>query len=404
MSEDKKRPEDIDSMQAYAHWLNSVHGVGNKAIDLLLSKLGTAKAVFDTKENQLSPLIGEKLALNIQQEKGRNVGDEYEKLSRQGISFYPYYHKAYPEKLLKIPDRPFGIYVKGKLPDSTKRSVAIVGARDCSGYGEYVAEKFARELSQNDIQIISGMARGVDGIAGQAALACGGESFAVLGCGADICYPSSHRKLYQDLCERGGIISSYLPGTKPSPGLFPPRNRIISGLSDVVLVIEARQKSGTLITVDMALEQGREVYVIPGRITDRLSDGCNSLLLQGAGAAITPRQFIRDLTETVWSKFQYNSGKGETTQQADKTRQICKTQLTENLLQLGGEERELLKMMETELTTLEQIFTKVQSCKQLKMLSLPVVMELLVDLSIKGFIHCEGGYYRRSGQLLMEDK
>lgn len=397
MNRNENTTKDIDDMQPYAHWLNSVQGVGSKTIDFLLEKKGTAKAVFETSVSELMELVGEKTAHNIQQNKGRNMEAEYDKLTREGICFYPCYHPQYPKKLLEIPDRPFAIYVKGNLPDFSKRSVAVVGARDCSGYGEYVAEKFTRELSQNGIQIISGMARGIDGIAGRTALASGGESFAVLGCGVDICYPASNRKLYRDLFEKGGIISCYLPGTQPSPGLFPPRNRIISGLSDVVLVIEARQKSGTLITVDMALEQGREVYVVPGRITDRLSDGCNNLLLQGAGAAITPKQLIRDLSETIWSEFNHKNRENGTEKNTDKTEKQD-IRLSKDFLSLG-EEKALLRIMETELLSLEQILERTQHCGQLKILAIPAVMEMLVNLSIKGYVQCEGGYYRRSAQI-----
>ena len=140
--------------------------------------------------------------------------------------------------------------------------------------------------------MVSGMARGIDGIAQKAALEAGGASFAVLGCGVDICYPEENRELYDRLLQEGGILSEYPPGMPPEPKLFPPRNRIISGLSDLVLVIEARKKSGTLITVDMALEQGREVYALPGRVSDKLSDGCNRLIRQGAGVATCPEDIL----------------------------------------------------------------------------------------------------------------
>ena len=123
----------------------------------------------------------------------------------------------------------------------------------------------------------------------------GGESFGVLGSGADICYPKSNEKLYRMCMEHGGILSTYLPGTPPTPNLFPPRNRIISGLSDGILIIEAREKSGTIITADLALEQGRDVFVIPGRVTDRLSDGCNSLIRQGASLIQSPEQLLEEL-------------------------------------------------------------------------------------------------------------
>ena len=136
------------------------------------------------------------------------------------------------------------------------------------------------------------MARGVDGIAGRAAVNAGGRSYAVLGCGVDVVYPEENRELYHILKERGGLISEYPPGTKPKTKLFPMRNRLISGLADLVLVIEARRRSGTVITVDAALEQGRDIYALPGRVSDALSDGCNFLISQGAGIACTPESVI----------------------------------------------------------------------------------------------------------------
>ncbi|MCD8379233.1 MAG: DNA-protecting protein DprA, partial [Lachnospiraceae bacterium] len=157
------------------------------------------------------------------------------------------------------------------------------------------------------IQVISGMARGIDSISQSACLDAGGKSFAVLGSGADICYPPEERPLYERLVQEGGIISEYPLGMQPLNKNFPPRNRLISGLADLVLVIEAREKSGTLITVDMALEQGREVAVVPGRITDALSLGCHKLYSQGAHLVISPQQ----MAQMVWEAFALRQKSGE---------------------------------------------------------------------------------------------
>ena len=158
-----------------------------------------------------------------------------------------------------------------------------------------MAEKLGEILGKNGIAVVSGMARGIDGISQTAALKNGGISYGVLGCGVDICYPAQNRTLYDRLVAQGGLISSYPPGTPALARNFPPRNRIVSGLADAVVVVEAREKSGTLITVDMALEQGREVYAVPGRITDRLSDGCNRLLRQGAAPLLSPEELLEAL-------------------------------------------------------------------------------------------------------------
>ena len=201
----------------------------------------------------------------------------------------------YPQRLKNISGRPRNLYVLGRLPEENRLSVAIIGARDCSEYGKYVARELGTVLGGSGIAVISGMARGIDGISQEAALNAGGSSFGVLGCGVDVCYPKENRQLYERLKLSGGILSEYPPGSPALACHFPPRNRIVSGLADVIVVIEARVKSGTLITVDMALEQGREVYVVPGRVTDRLSDGCNRLIKQGAGILLSQEELLREL-------------------------------------------------------------------------------------------------------------
>lgn len=228
---------------------------------------------------------------------------EYEKLREKEISFVCTADAEFPERLRHIPDHPFGIYYKGQLPKPQKLAVAVVGARECSDYGHFIAAELGKELGAAGIQVISGMARGIDGISQYAALEAGGDSYAILGNGVDICYPKGNQPIYDRLLVQGGVLSTYPPGTAPKPQLFPPRNRIVSGLADVVVVVEARQKSGTLITVDMALEQGREVYAVPGRITDRLSDGCNKLVKDGALVFLSPRDFMEGLRQSFPEKL-----------------------------------------------------------------------------------------------------
>ena len=190
---------------------------------------------------------------------------------------------------------PKGLYVLGKLPDKTRKSVAIVGARRSSAYGNQIAKSFAKELAGAGIQIISGMAWGIDGKAHEGALEGGGDTYAVLGCGVDICYPSGHRKIYEAMIQRGGILSEQPPGMPPIAGHFPARNRIISALSDLVLVVEAKERSGSLITADLALEQGKDVFAVPGRIGDEMSKGCLNLIKQGAGLADSPLVLLEAL-------------------------------------------------------------------------------------------------------------
>ena len=201
----------------------------------------------------------------------------------------------YPDKLRNFKDRPKRLYVKGKLPDPNRKSVAIIGARMCSYYGRTQAYEFAKEFASCGVQVISGLARGIDGWAHKGAIDGGGETFAVLGCGVDICYPSQNINLYREIQKKGGIISEYEEGEKPLGWHFPLRNRIISGLADIVLVIEAKKKSGSLITVEYALEQGKSVYALPGRVGEALSEGCNNLIFQGAQIAKNVEIILEEL-------------------------------------------------------------------------------------------------------------
>lgn len=197
---------------------------------------------------------------------------------------------------------PAVLYARGVLPDPEKKSVAIVGARNCSTYGKKEALRFAGVLAENGIQIISGMALGVDSWAHIGALEAGGTTIAVLGSGIDVCYPPSHRELYHRILESGGgILSEYEPGMPALPHHFPVRNRIISALADIVLVVEARKKSGSLITASYALEQGKSIYAVPGRNGDPLSEGCNCLIADGAGVAWEPEILLEEL-DMGWTK------------------------------------------------------------------------------------------------------
>ncbi len=209
----------------------------------------------------------------------------------------------YPEVLHHYERMPSGLYLKGNLPDPDRKTVAVVGARNCSSYGRNAAFHFAEVLVREGVQIISGLAYGIDTWAHKGALKGGGRTFAVLGCGADVCYPKENYLLYEELLKNGGgILSEYEPGTPPLAWHFPIRNRIISGLADLVLVVEARKKSGSLITADYALEQGKSIFAVPGRVDDACSAGCNALIAQGAGIAWNPEVLLEELYGSGWSE------------------------------------------------------------------------------------------------------
>ena len=195
---------------------------------------------------------------------------------------------AYPPLLAQLHDPPGRLYVRGGPPDLLSRpAVAVVGARSCSGYGAQVARMLGRELGAAGLAVVSGLARGVDGEAHRGALDAGGLTVAVLGCGIDRDYPRAHADLARRIAETGAIVSEYEPGIEPAPWRFPARNRIIAGLSLATVVVEARARSGALITADFALELGREVFAVPGEITSALSAGSNDLLRQGAAPLLS---------------------------------------------------------------------------------------------------------------------
>ncbi len=202
----------------------------------------------------------------------------------------------YPQIMKQYSSMPAKLYVKGRLPDPKRRTVAVIGARMCSPYGRMQAFRYAKALSVAGVQIISGMALGIDSEGHKGALEGKMPTFAVLGSGVDVCYPKSNRKLYERiLWENGGIISECPLGSGPVSWHFPARNRIISALSDAVLVVEAKENSGSLITAGFALEQGKMVYAIPGAVTDELSRGCHKLIYDGAGIAYCPEIMLEEL-------------------------------------------------------------------------------------------------------------
>ena len=207
---------------------------------------------------------------------------------------------GYPPLLAELHDPPSRLFVRGEAEALSRPGVAVVGARSCSAYGAQVARTLARELAAAGVVVVSGLARGVDGEAHRGAVEAGGRTVAVLGCGIDRDYPRSHAELARRVVASGAVVSEYPPGVEPAPWRFPARNRIIAGLSLATVVVEARERSGALITADFALELGREVFAVPGEITSGLSAGTNDLLRQGAA----PLTCVRDVLEALGIEFE----------------------------------------------------------------------------------------------------
>ncbi|MBQ9991034.1 MAG: DNA-processing protein DprA [Lachnospiraceae bacterium] len=277
--------------EAYYYWLDTVPGIGRLTMKRILEKTDP-KEVYEQGTGLIEGILkeGQKKAIEEFRQK-KDPYKEWIKIKEKGIRLLFPKDQQFPQKLKDIPDPPTALYIKGKAEYLRTPTAAVVGARNCSAYGALAAKELGRELAERGITVVSGLARGIDGISQWAALEGGGVSVGVLGSGVEICYPPENRPLYERLQKEGCLLSESSPHTGPRAGLFPLRNRLISGLADVVVVMEAKEKSGTLITVDMALEQGKEVYAMPGRITDSLSTGCNRLIGQGAGVLLSPREF-----------------------------------------------------------------------------------------------------------------
>lgn len=295
----------------YRFWFAGIPGLKPKEKRELLNLFGREEELYRLPEEQVRKLFMLSEAARealIAARKDESWKQRYEVFLKQGTSLVCWRDKEYPKRLKSLPDSPYCLWLKGSLPKESRRTVAIVGARSCSGYGEATARTIAKELAKRGVGVISGMAYGIDAAAHTGALEAG-CTWAVLGCGVDICYPAGHRRLYERIAQNGGVLSEAPPGCSPLKHLFPQRNRIISGLADAVVVVEARKKSGSLITADLALEQGRLVYAVPGRISDELSFGANWLLSQGAYVLYSLEEFFQDLNlkNKDQEKFMENS-------------------------------------------------------------------------------------------------
>lgn len=273
-------------MEKRGYWVgfNLVKGIGAVRMQQLIDYFGDVEcAWFGSIEAFRQAGLSEKVSERIVEIRNQiNLEKYVDKLLEQNIKILIKDDPDYPRYLRQIQQPPPVIYLRGELVIEDDWAVAIVGTRRITHYGQQITEKFAKTLAEHHITVVSGLARGVDGIAHQAALKAGGRSIAVLGSGVDKIYPPEHNLLAQKMMTQGAIISDYAPGTPPESSNFPPRNRIISGLSRAVIVIEAGVKSGALITANFAVDQGREVYAVPGNINSIQSKGTNTLIQNGA--------------------------------------------------------------------------------------------------------------------------
>ncbi|MCF6147348.1 MAG: DNA-protecting protein DprA [Candidatus Kuenenia sp.] len=278
--------------------LHMTKGIGVRTYHTLVERFGSVSEIFQATKAELEKLpgIGEKIAHSILEESRHiDIHQEIDLAEKNNIQIIPYTSAEYPQHLKNIYDPPLILYVKGSLMETDVIALAIVGARRCTYYGLSQAERFARQLAQKGFCIISGMARGIDTAAHRGAISSTGRTIAVLGCGLGSVYPKDNTALSEKIIQHGALISEFPINTPPDYRNFPPRNRLISGLSLGVVVIESTLKSGSLITAQWALEQGKEVFALPGNVDSLYSRGTNKLIKEGAKLTEDVTDIIQEL-------------------------------------------------------------------------------------------------------------
>lgn len=293
--------ESLNINQLTLAWLNSINGISNRKIDSIFEYFnGSSKDLWDNFEVEKYNLktLSNKLIAGLSNSKDNFEEKLLKKLHDENAQIVTLFDENYPRKLKQLSGAPYILYYKGSLKDIDSLSIAVVGSRKATGYGKWAAEKLTRELSQFGVNIISGLASGIDTIAHKTALVNNVKTYGIIGCGINIVYPKSNEKLYCEIVEKGGaVITEYTFGMEPMPNNFHDRNRIISGLSDGVLVVEAQEKSGTLITAGHAANQGKEIFSVPGNIDSFFSKGTNSLIRDGAKITTSINDIVEEILE-----------------------------------------------------------------------------------------------------------
>ncbi len=308
MQNNAKEAVDFCEEAPYRLWLlqHQSKCVYNRIKRQLIDVFGSAENLYKASEKEIRTcgIVNEIQAEEFLRKRSTyDVKKEYEIFQKGVLKFTTIEDEKYPANLRTIVDAPYGLYYRGSIPkevsDGTAGVVSIVGARNCSAYGRLMAEELSGTLTKAGYVVVSGMARGIDAAAHTGCLDNGGITLAVLGSGADVCYPNESWEIYDRIQEKGCIFSEQNPGATPMPQYFPARNRIISGLASATIVVEARLKSGSLITADFALEQGRDVYAVPGRLSDPMSAGTNQLIRQGAYICTGKKTLLEDLESSA---------------------------------------------------------------------------------------------------------
>jgi len=361
---------------ARKYWiaLKSVDGVGNIGFKNLIDAFGNPRSVFNASLHTLKvvPGIGNITAANIKDfSEWNKIEEELELIKKYDACIITYQDHLYPKSLLNIYDFPPLLYVKGFLQEDDI-NIAVVGSRLASTYGKFSTERLCRELALKGITVVSGLARGIDSSAHKGALAGGGRTIAVLGCGLDVIYPSENEKLYAEIVSHGAVITEFSFGSPPNASNFPARNRIISGISLGVVVVEANEKSGSLITARLALEQGREVFAVPGSIDSAGSRGTHKLIKQGAKLIENVYDILEEILPQV-DKFKGHSQNVHTSGQDKHGKKI--TPETKDFSGFTDIENAVLKVISSEAIDVDSIIT-VTGLKPNDVLNILLTLEL----------------------------
>lgn len=344
--------------------LSGVPEIGPMRLRNLIAHFKTPENVFNATHRELQQVdsISDKIAHNIKTfDRETFANGQLKILEKTKSGIITFWEKEYPENLKNIPDPPPILFIKGNILPEDKLAISVVGSRKSSSYGKITAGTISKELAEQGITIVSGMAHGIDTIAHQNALKANGRTIAVLGCGLDIIYPKENKELFHRICENGAVISEFPFRTTPEPGNFPRRNRIISGLSLGVVVIEAGARSGALITAHLALEQNREVFALPGNVSSKSSMGTNKLIKESGAKLI---QSVEDILVELEAHFKKRG---------------AKKRKPDTELQLSGDEKIIMGILSENPLYIDKISAQAKMPSQ-------SISSILLGLELKGMV------------------
>lgn len=356
-------------MEQYWIWLASVEGIGPRRFYQLLSLFNDPRNIWENITDGRLKFLGPRTLAALRRARDEKYFYQlFAKLENSGVRAVPRTSDDYPARLTRTVDAPPTLFIKGEADLNAERAIAIVGSRRCTREGERAAREFAQQLAREDVTVISGLALGIDSAAHTGAVEANGRTIAVLGCGPDIIYPRENERLAQRILELGGaIVSEYLPGMPPLSTNFPARNRIISGMSRGVVIVEGAKRSGAMITVNYALDQGRDVFAVPGSIYSPLSATPNQLIVDGATPAIS-----------AWEILEYYKWAQRPSEQAERN----------GGSELSGEEASLVEPLREQSLTISELCALTGFTAQ-------KANSLLTILELRGIIEKQpGGEYR----------